>query len=439
MMKNEKAQIGLISVGAPWFNNEIANQNLAATHAFLADKWDVRGPEEMITDVAELPNIIQDFRAHPIQALVLQIGTFPDGEMPLALSENLEVPFIVHSLPEPNPEKSIELNSLCGANLTAYTLTEFDQPYTVVQGAPDDPTFQNILNTHLNAAVTLNTLKGSRLGLIGFRAPGFYPCVFDEILLRKQFGIGLDHIALSDITQELATAAPKTAPHETFPTIEGGILPPEAVEMMERYYSALTTVLARGNQAVFAIKDWPEIMGLDDPGGIWPALGWLLDDGFLLAPEGDVNSAVTMLMLKRISGNTPFFTDVSVLDAEQSTFLLWHYGGAPSLASDPAEIRFGAEGREVQFTIKSGPVTLAKIGMHRGAFRILAFSAEVLPDKVTLRRAGAKIKTTNTPAAEIMEHILNHGWEHHYCLVHGDVLAELKVFARLAGIPLEIM
>lgn len=438
-MKNEKTKIGLVSVGAPWFNNEIANQNLAVTRTFLEKNWELHGPEKMVTDVAALPDIIQAFRANPIQALVLQIGTFPDGEMPLTLSENLDVPFIVHSLPESNPEKSIELNSLCGANLTAYTLTEFEHPYTVVQGAPKDPTCQNILNIHLKAAVTLNSLKGSRLGLIGFRAPGFYPCVFDEILLRKQFGIGLDHIALSDVTAALETVAPKSAPHASFPTIEGGTLPSESVVMMERYYAALTTVLERGNQAVFAIKDWPEIMGLDDPGGIWPALGWLLDDGHLLAPEGDVNSAVTMLMLKRIAGGTPFFTDVSVLDAAQSTFLLWHYGGAPSLASDPTEIRFGEEGREVQFTLKPGPVTLAKIGFHRGAFRILAFSAEVLPEKVTLRRAGAKIRTTNTSADEIMQHILDNGWEHHYCLIHGNVIEELKVFARFSGIPLELM
>jgi L-fucose isomerase-like protein len=438
-MKNKTTQIGLISVGAPWFNNDIANQNLIATRDFLAKNWAVQGPDKMVTDVAALPDIIQDFRANPIQALVLQIGTFPDGEMPLSLAENLDVPFIVHSLPEPNPDKSIELNSLCGANMTAYTLTEFEHPYTVVQGATDDPILQNNLNTHLKAAVALKALKGSRLGLIGFRAPGFYPCVFDEILLRKQFGIGLDHIALSDVTAALENVAPKSAPHDSFPTIEGGSLPPESVTMMERYYAALTTVLERGNHSVFAIKDWPEIMGLDDPGGIWPALGWLLDDGFLLAPEGDVNSAVTMLVLQKISSHIPFFTDVSVLDAAQSTFLLWHYGGAPSLASDPNEIRFGEEGREVQFTLKPGPVTLAKIGFHRGAFRILAFSAEVLPEKVTLRRAGAKIRTTNTPADEIMQHILDNGWEHHYCVIHGDILAELKVFARLARIPLEIL
>ncbi len=212
-MKNNKTQIGLISVGAPWFNTQIANQNLAKTGTFLEQFWDVLGPDQIITDAAALPKIIQEFRSNRIQALVLQIGTFPDGEMPLMLSENLDVPFIVHALPEPNPEKSIELNSLCGANLTAYTLTEFEHPYCVIQGAPDDLAFQKTLSTHLKGAVALNTLKGTRLGLIGFRAPGFYPCVFDEILLRKLFGIGLDHIALSDITQELATAAPKPAPH----------------------------------------------------------------------------------------------------------------------------------------------------------------------------------------------------------------------------------
>ena len=94
-MKNEKTKIGLVSVGAPWFNNEIANQNLVATRTFLEENWDVLGPDQIMTDAAVLPEIIQEFRSNPIQALVLQIGTFPDGEMPLMLSENLDVPFIV--------------------------------------------------------------------------------------------------------------------------------------------------------------------------------------------------------------------------------------------------------------------------------------------------------------------------------------------------------
>ena len=177
-------------------------------------------------------------------------------------------------------------------------------------------------------------------------------------------------------------------------------------------------------------------MGLEHPGGIWPALGWIADDGRLLAPEGDVNAAVTVALLNSLTGNIPFFADVVAWDDDASAFLLWHYGAAPSLARRQDEIRYGSEGREVQFTIKPGIATFVRLGLYNGAFRLLTMAVEVQDRPVTLRRAGAWVRTIDNPAGDIMRHILDHGWEHHFILVHGDVRRELEVFARLADIPI---
>lgn len=437
MQPNKQANVGLISVGVPWFDQEVAHNNLAETRSWLGQFWKVVGPEKVVVDADELEKAITDFETFQRpQVLIIQIGTFPDGEVPLSIAERIRVPIIVHSLPEPEIENRIAINSLCGANLTTFTLTEMGFAHKAIHGSVTDPSVQAQMSAYVKAGLVLSTLKQQRIGLIGFRAPGFYPCVFDELLIRRTFGIGIDHIPLSEVTAQLQKDERKPVPVDHFPTVEGGHLPEEAVASIEKYYSALETVLAKSGHRFFAIKDWPEIMGLDDPGGIWPGLGWLLDEGYLLAPEGDVNAAVTMAILHGLTQSTPFFADISAWDDQTNALALWHYGGAPSLASDPTEIRYGEEGREVQFTLKPGAGTMVRFGYHHQQFRILAISVEMLEKKVQLRRAGGWAKTVKQPARDVVQTMLDDGWEHHVVLTYGDILPELRAISRLTGIPL---
>jgi L-fucose isomerase-like protein len=432
-----KPRIGLVSIGVPYFEAPAAVEHLLETREYLSQSWQVAGPENIVTDDQALQAIAQTFRTEEeIDVLILQIGTFPEGEAPLKLVEELGVPVIIHALPEPNLETAIALNSLCGANMTTYAFTALGYPHTVLFGDIRNTEVAREMTAHVRGAVALAELNRTRLALVGFRAPGFYPCVFDELLLRKKLDVKLDHITLGTLMLEMQSGERKAAPVNSFPTIEGGELPDEAVMMFERYYAALSKVLDLDSHRVFAIKDWPEVMGLEYPGGIWPVLGWMVDDGCLLAPEGDVNAAVTVALLNSLTGNIPFFADVVAWDDETSAFLLWHYGAAPSLARSQEEIRYGSEGREVQFTIKPGKATFARLGLQNGSFRLLTMAVEVLDKPVAIRRAGAWIKTLENPAGEIMRHILDHGWEHHFILVHGDVRRELEVIARLSGIPI---
>lgn len=437
-MKTDKlSKVGLISVGVPWFDQVVAHKNLEETKTWLSQSWNVVGPDQVVVDADTLETAIIDFETHNRpQVLIIQIGTFPDGEVPLSIAERIRVPIIIHSLPEPEIGSRIAINSLCGANLTTFTLTEMGFAHKAIHGAVSDPFVQAQLSSYVKAGLVLSSLKQQRMGLLGFRAPGFYPCVFDELLIRRTFGIGIDHIPLSEVTAQLLKEDRKSAPVSDFPKIEGGSLSTESIASIEKYYSALGTVLKNSGHKFFAIKDWPEIMGLEAPGGIWPGLGWLLDEGYLLAPEGDVNAAVTMAILNRLNGTTPFFADISAWDDQTNALALWHYGGAPSLASDPAEIRYGEEGREVQFTLKPGVGTMVRFGYHKQQFRILAISVEILDKKVQLRRAGAWVKTVKQPARDVVQTMLDDGWEHHVVLTYGDVIPELRAISRFTGIPL---
>jgi L-fucose isomerase-like protein len=441
MPSNHERCLGLLSIGVPYFDVVTATRHLAATHKLLEPHYRLVGPAEIVTDPAALDAVMDEFQAAHIGALLLQIGTFPDGEAPARLADRLDVPIVVHALPEPRLDREVALNSLCGANMTTFTLTALDRPHLFCFGDPHDPVAQRDLLAKLNAASSLSALRGSRIGLIGFRAPGFYPCAFDELLLRRTLGLAIDHVALSELARELDRGEQRKAPRDHFPLIEGGdassspgqSLPAEAIERMERYFAALTNVVRASGQRVIAIKDWPEFFEAEVEGGFWPALGWLQEDGIVLAPEGDVNAAVTMALQHNLTGGIPTLVDVGAWDDGDSTLLLWHYAAAESLARDRSKVRFDRFGREVEYTFKPGPATLARIGLYRGQLRLLTIAVEMQDGRVTLRRAAGWARTVRTPAGEVVQRMIDEGWEHHPCLVYGDLTAEFAAIARLTG------
>ncbi len=433
-------RVGLISIGLPYFDIQVAAMHLQVTRRFLEKNWQVSGPENVITGREMLDEAIREFfQAKKIDVLILQVGTFPDGEFPLILAEELNIPIILHSLPEPDLEHNIDLNSLSGANLSTYSLSATAHPHSFLHGDPGDKKVQQELTAHLRAGFALASLHGLRVGLVGFRAPGFYPCVFDELMLRKILGVSLDYIDLGEVKKAFNSSLRKKAPHQTFLTPDGETLPDLSIQWMEAHYAALTGVFEDSGKHVFAIRDWPELLDIYAPGSIWPALGWMLDDGYLVAPEGDVNAAVTMHLAQMLGGGVPFFSDISAWDDNLSALLLWHYGAAPSLANDPNLIRFGREGRQVEFTLKPGPATLLRLGMKDHQFRLLAVASRILDKPVTIKRAGAWLQTLNMPAGDVVYKLLDQGWEHHYCLIYGDILTELQVFSKLSGISLEVL
>jgi L-fucose isomerase-like protein len=203
---------------------------------------------------------------------------------------------------------------------------------------------------------------------------------------------------------------------------------------MERYYAALSNIVRASGHRVFAIKDWPEFFDAEAVGGFWPALGWIQEEGVVLAPEGDVNAAVTMALQNGLTGGIPTLVDIGAWDDDESTLMLWHYAGAESLARDRAEIRYCEYGREVEYTFKPGPATLARIGLYRGQLRLLTIAVEMLDRRVTLRRAAGLARTVRTSAGDVVQRMLSDGWEHHPCLVYGDVTEEFAGIARLAGL-----
>ncbi|MDQ3525524.1 MAG: hypothetical protein M3451_10805, partial [Chloroflexota bacterium] len=271
--------IGVISIGTPWFDLPTAKRHLADTRESLQSLGDLVGPDDVIVWDQDLtPATEQLVQARP-DVLIMQVGTFPIGDAPALLAQALRIPIVIHSLPEPDIEQAVGLNSLCGANMAGYTLTALECPYTWVHGAPSDTGIQRKLKAHILAVRALKALRETRLHLLGSRAPGFYPCAFDEMLLRKTLGVGVDHIGLHTLASRLEQNVSKSYPGpDKLPAIGGGHLPDEGKPQMERYYGSLSAVIEEHQTRLMAVKDWPEFYDAEAAGGFWPALGWIQDD-----------------------------------------------------------------------------------------------------------------------------------------------------------------
>lgn len=107
--------------------------------------------------------------------------------------------------------------------------------------------------------------------------------------------------------------------------------------------------------------------------------------------------------------------------------------GAESLARDPEEIRYCRLVRDVEYSFKPGPATLARVCLHWGRLRLLTIAVEMLDRRATLRRAAGWARMIHTPAGEVSQRLLDEGWEHLLCLVYGNVAEEFAGFARLPG------
>lgn len=433
-----KSKIGLVSVGVPWFNVQLAENVLNSTRAVLEHGFEVVGPSNVVTDEADLRGALSAMRTADVQAAVFQVGTFPDGTTPALAAETLGVPIVLSGFPEPLHGGLVPNNSLCGLNMATYTLTELGHAHSFVFCDPGTEAGARQLLAHATAAVSLRQLRGSVVGLLGYRAPGFYPATFDELLLRRTLGVRVEHVGIQEVTDRVKSGSFRQPPVSSFPTIEGGQLGQDAVQWLGCYYGAIYDAVSAHDIRAWAIKDWPEMAPFnpDIPAGIWPALSWLQDDGYNVAPEGDVNGAVTMELLAALSGNQPFFSDISGFDAQRSTLELWHYGGGTNIARSKDEIRFSEDGRELEFCLKPGPGVLVRLGYSRGGYRLLLIDVEVLDERVNLRRAGGRVVTTRTNAAEVVHAMLDDGWEHHVSFVHGRLSESVRAFAKLAGLQL---
>ncbi len=209
-------------------------------------------------------------------------------------------------------------------------------------------------------------------------------------------------------------------------------------------YLMLSEFVKREKLDALSFRCWPELKshGIGAP---CLALSLLNNEGCPATCEGDLTAAVSMLILKELSGKPVYLGDFLSFDEEDSKVArFFHCGAAASfLTESKSNINYCVHsegltwdpGITVEFPVRAGSVTFARLGEIGGKYRISTFEGEALRTEMFCRGNPARVKLKKD-APLILEKSIKSGAEHHQIMVHGDLSYELTLLSKWLRIEL---
>ncbi len=444
-MQQPTPRIGFVPVARTTFDMALAEEVTRLAHQQLAAAgFHVVGPAEPVTTADAAQSLLHYFdNDNMLDAIVLLQATFADSGIALEVGRALAVPLLLWAVPEEHTGGRLRLNSLCGINLAAHALRRAGRRYYHIFAAPGDAAVTRRLDALARAAQARRMLRGMRVGRLGERPSGFETCDYDQDVLREHFGLEVVPIALGEAfgaargadSAEVAVVRAKLAQQ----VAELDSVDRKAANGTLGVYWALKRFAARDNLQGLAVRCWPEFfteLGCAACG----ALSLLTDDQIPCSCEADVNGTITQIILQGVSGEPSFGTDLVSLDSERDALVLWHCGLAPLSMADPEVIPTATihSNRRLpllmQFPLKPGTVTVARLSAATGNLRLVVGRGEMLRAPMSFSGTSGLVRFER-PAAAVLDTILSEGLEHHVALTYGDHIDALLALADLLNLP----
>lgn len=441
----QKSTVAFIPIARTTFDIELAAEvTNAARSSLKCAEIELIGPESLITDLAEAQNAAQLLSTAVPDLLVIFQATFADSSMIMTIAEEVDAPLILWAVPEDHTGGRLRLNSFCGINLAGHALTRAEHRYDHIFSSPEDPMAVEKIRTLAKAGQTRNILKKARLGRVGENPDGFETCLLDEARIKNIFGV---EVVQFDLVNDIFTPARQIDPGK-IDAIENQLrkkvtglddLETTATRSTLSIYATLQQISARKGIDGFAVRCWPEFfteMGCAACG----AMSMISDELIPASCEADVNGTLTQMILQSISGEPAFGTDMVSLDEARDALVIWHCGLAPLSMADPE----GEKGVTIhsnrklpllfEFTLKPGPVTIARLSEASGEYRLVIGKGEIIRGPKSFSGTSGLLQFEH-PAREILDVILTEGLEHHISITYGDHIPVLLALAELLNLP----
>ncbi len=368
-----------------------------------------------------------------IDGLAVISGTFHLGHLVLEVDKILRKPLLLWGLNElPYNGGKIRLNSVCGVNLNASNLYKGGvRNYTAHIGDSIDEVWLDAVR--IDAA-----LKRAHIGILGYRAKGFFNLGVYDLNVYEEMGILIDHFELQQVwnfpvTEEGVSRRLKQI-DKIFDTGELSEFQIRKVaELSEKFHG----FMQEQQLTALAIRCWPEFAA---EFGTSPcaSMSILQSEGLILACEGDVEGAISMVAHRAVGAETPYLFDFSQVNIEEDFALLWHCGVAPCNLWDGKCNRSlstyfaGGKGVTADFVLKNGDVSVARFDSAGTEYRVLLASGSVIPMEKELRGTYMKARFTK-PVSEVLQSVVDNGIAHHASVVYGNFVEPFRVYARIKG------
>jgi len=431
----QKIRIGVVCVARKTFDFMAAGEIYKKIQINLKsiESIDWEFIPELIIEVEDAQKAANNLGSKRIDGLICISGTFALGHLILELNKVLRCPILLWGLYElPYQGGKIRLNSVCGINLNASNLYKAGvKNYHVVIG-------ENIDTNWLDAIRIIKTFSTAHVGIVGYRAHGFFNLDVDELDLYKQLGILIDHYELAEVFNfKISDEKVQERKKQIKEIYDVSGVSNEQVELVAKLTVKFDEFIKANNLTSIAIRCWPEFAANF---GISPcaAMSILQSEGKILTCEGDLLGSLSMLAHKAVGAETPFLADFSQVNFEEDFALLWHCGVAACNLWDGKCIRSldtyfaGGKGVTADFVMKPGGFSLLRIDYAPGEYRLFIQQGNGLPMKKELK--GTYLKTRfNENIQKILDKIIQNGIAHHVSVVYGDFIEPFKIFGKIKG------
>jgi len=201
----QTANIILLGVARPGFDTDLALRMFRESAGLLEKLGGtVLRADALLTDPDEARKAAFGYRDRDADALIVQFSTFTDGRFLTNILNELDLPILVWSVPEPEVGGRLRLNSLTGGNLAASILVRLGRRFKIVYRLPSDVQAQAEIGPWLAAARACARLKQAVIAEVGNPPPGFYTSTVDALTLMRATGIRLTRIDLQTVLQRAA-------------------------------------------------------------------------------------------------------------------------------------------------------------------------------------------------------------------------------------------
>jgi L-fucose isomerase len=357
---------------------------------------------------------------------------------------------------------------MVGMLAAAGALDQVGRVYGRAWGDIDEAAVRSGVEEHVRAGAAVTSLQGSTFGRIGGRPMGMYTAVSNADDWMRRFGIDVEEIDQWELVRRSEGVEAGRARagrewlerHASCVHYDGARLTPELLERQIRSYHAMRDLVDEWHLDFCGIKAQPELTDnfctmdvteafLNDPYD-WEGT----KDPIVCSTEADMDAALTMQILKRLSNTPVLFADVRHYHADMGVWDLCNSGQhatwfaarsdepAENLAKVhlyPEEFYFPAGGASIHHLAAPGTFTFARLTRCDGRYRMQVLQGAVEQFDPETNERLMRASTYVWPHAfarfeASSDEILGRYGSNHIHAIPGDYVRELRHICRLLDI-----
>ncbi len=394
---------------------------------------------------ADAKKAVEECEKNNVDFLLVQITTCSGGTLIPIFAGITKARLGIWAIPEGATKGPSPFNSFVGmtfyAGIIGHYVKEHDVKFKWFYGDAEDKMFKNRFSVTVKALDALKKLCSSKVALIGGVSNGFGDLYFDERSIKKRFkgidisqyneyreirdkALGFKASQVEKVSEDFVNEA-KCISEQCRPYVEANA----------RIYMAYKEFIDEYNCDALALNCIYKLQE-DFKTNLCAVIGKLNDDGTVVACEGDLMGALSMLLLKYLTGSETTLMDFPQFDENDNSILMWHCGStAKCFAQNECfTLQTSYSGMPIvrDLSFKPEHVTIARIAGE--ADKIFIADGKVIKDKESFTGSSGwigdvRLNREKISAIDFVNTVLVNKFHHHYPVAFGDVTNEINEIA----------